>query len=346
MTKTLYDISWQVDEPTYREDKAISYSTISTYSRLGFKGLDRIFDKIESPSLTFGSGVDALVTGGQKEFNSKFIVAEFPKISDTLITIVKGIFELDNTKDELSQVPNNIILSVADRVGYSANWKADTRIAKIITECSSYYKLLKRAKDKTIISNDIYQDMLNCVNVLHSSDATKWFFDSDNPFDGINRFYQLKFKSTLNNIEYRCMADLLVCDTNAKIIYPIDLKTSSMPEYEFPQHFIDWNYSYQARLYWRIIRDNLDRDDYFKDFELADYKFVVVCKNTLVPLVWEFKDTKKYGDLTYNDIILKDPEEIGEELNYYLNKDTNRVVPIGIDKNGTNDIVEWLNNSK
>ena len=30
ITKSLKDISWLVDEPTYRADEALSYSTLST----------------------------------------------------------------------------------------------------------------------------------------------------------------------------------------------------------------------------------------------------------------------------------------------------------------------------
>ena len=55
----------------------------------------------------------------------------------------------------------------------------------------------------------------------------------DNPFDGIERCYQLKFKATLNNVDYRCMFDLILTDHNNKTIQPIDLKTSFKKEYDF-----------------------------------------------------------------------------------------------------------------
>lgn len=49
--KSLRDISWQVDEPTYRADPALSYSTLARYEREGFNNLDKLFDRIETPSL-------------------------------------------------------------------------------------------------------------------------------------------------------------------------------------------------------------------------------------------------------------------------------------------------------
>ena len=93
----------------------------------------------------------------------------------------------------------------------------------------------------------------------------------------------------------------------------------------------------QARLYWRNIRDNMDRDDYFKDFELADYKFVIINPKTLTPLVWEFPLTKTMGTLVDdkgNEI--RDPYDLGKELKGYL--DCRPLVPNGIEKDGVNII--------
>lgn len=99
----------------------------------------------------------------------------------------------------------------------------------------------------------------------------------------------------------------------------------------------------QARLYWRIIRDNMNRDPEFKDYELADYQFIVVNKETLVPLVWKFEDTTKFGELTYGtnkQIVLRDPYDIAKELKHYL--DFTPVVPDGITMTGTNSLLRKL----
>lgn len=93
----------------------------------------------------------------------------------------------------------------------------------------------------------------------------------------------------------------------------------------------------QARLYWRIIRANMDKDPYFKDFKLADYKFIVVNRNTLTPLVWEFPLTQSIGTLIdENGNEYRDPFEIGKELRGYL--DNRPTVPNGISKDGVNTI--------
>ena len=344
--KKLNLISWNVSEEEYREDKALSYSTLATYERGGFNCLSTLFEKKESSSLTFGSAVDAIITGGQSEFESKFIVANYPEIPDAIIKMVKKLYNIYGTSISiLNKIPDDYIIKLTEEEKYQLNWKPETR-AKVIKEKGlNYYGLLFLAGEKIILLQSVYEEVEAAVRALKESESTKFYFADNDPFDdSIERYYQLKFKTQLNGVDYRCMADELLVDYKNKIIYPIDLKTSSHTEWDFYKSFIDWNYSIQSRLYWRIIRNLMDKDDYFKDFELADYKFIVVNKKTLTPLVWEFKDTKKVGNLFYGinkQIVFRDPQEIGEELYYYLNEEPK--VPRGIEINNTNNLISWLN---
>lgn len=140
------------------------------------------------------------------------------------------------------------------------------------------------------------------------------------------------------------MPDELIALHDKKKVIPIDLKTSYKPEYDFYKSFLEWSYAIQGRLYYRIIRAAMDEDEYFKNFELEDYHFVVVNRTTLNPLVWKFEDTKKEGDLIYgkdNQIILRDPFIIGAELKEYL--DTTPSVPKGINIDKPNSLTEWIN---
>lgn len=137
---------------------------------------------------------------------------------------------------------------------------------------------------------------------------------------------------------------LIIVNHKEKWVKPVDLKTSSHTEWDFYKSFVDWRYDIQARLYWAIIRQNMDKDEYFKDFELLDYDFIVVNRKTLVPLVWTCPFTKAVGTLKFgkNDQIeMRSPFVIGEELSSYL---TSRPkVPMGISETGHNDLREWLN---
>lgn len=347
--KSLKEISWNVTEEEYREDSALSYSTLATYERGGFNCLETLYDKKESPALTFGSAVDALITGGQQEFDSRFIVAEFPALSDKAIKIVKDLFE-DNhiVYGTFERIPDDKVLEKIALYEYWNNCKADTKLSKLKAEgVADYYDLLQLAEGKTILSSELYADVLNSVRALKESPATKEYFCEDNPFnDNIEHLYQLKFKATLNGINYRCMSDLLLVDYEHKVIYPIDLKTSSHTEWDFFKSFVQWDYQIQARLYWRIIRTNLNNDPYFKDFILTDYRFIVVNKTTLTPLVWLFPQTTAVGTIVVGNnapLKLRDPEVIGEELSHYLNE--RPTVPTGINLTGDNNITQWLQES-
>ena len=346
--KKLSEISWNVPESVYREDPALSYSTLSRFDREGFANIDKLFDKQETPSLLLGSIVDTIITDGEDEFNNRFIVADYPTIPDSIIQIVKELFNrYSETCNNINLISNDAIIEVAAIYNYQNNWKPETR-AKVIKEKGfEYYNLLFISQDKTLVSQDMYNDALRMVDALRTSEATKWYFADNNPFEpDIERYYQLKFKATLHDVDYRCMADLIICDHKNKELILCDLKTSGHEEYSFASSFLTWNYSYQARLYARVIAKNIRKDSYFKDFKLSNYRFIVVNKTTLTPLVWEFPYTHAIGDIKLENEkgyvrILKDPENIGKELSYYLSSRPR--VPSGIDEFGTNNIVEWIN---
>lgn len=345
--KSLYDISWQVSEENYRKDPALSYSTLARYEREGFNNLDKLFSKLETPSLTFGSCVDTLITGSEEEFNKLFMVADFDtNLSEVLVIITKKLFSLYGQEYHLlSDIPDDNIISAIEFISWNNHWLPKTRAKKIKEDCSVYYELLYLANGRTIISQNTYRDVLNAVYALKNSDATKNYFAANNPFDNnIERFYQLKFKSTFNNVNYRCMMDLVIVIHDKKLIIPCDLKTSSHKEWDFFKSFIEWKYPIQGRLYSRLLRANMDLDPYYRDFELAPYKFIVVNKQSLTPLVWTFEDTHTYGDLTYGknkQIVCRDPFTIGEELQHYLN--VSPKVPTGISTIQPNSLKEWLN---
>jgi hypothetical protein len=340
MRKSLRDISWQVTEPEYRADPALSYSTLSRFEREGFAGLDKLFEKVESPSLQFGSLVDTLMTGTEEEFEEHFMVAQLDNsLSDTLITITKKLF--DRWKGDytsITDIPDDYLIATIADIQWNNHWQAKTRAKKIKEDCAGYYKLLYLSENKTIVSTVTYQDALNCVDRLKAAPSTKFYFEADNIFDNnIERLYQLKFKATLGGVDYRCMADLLVVIHDKKIVVPVDLKTSYKPEYDFPKSFIEWNYHIQARLYWLIIRHNMDQDPYFKDFKLADYRFIVINRKTLNPLVWNWNMTQNTDEIiTDNGNVLRHPLVIGAQLRRYL--DENPTVPDGIDPVKPNEL--------
>lgn len=241
--KSINEIAWNVDEETYRADKAISYSTLSRFEREGWRKLGSLFEKIDTPSLLFGSAVDTLLTDGDTEFNERFIVCDFPQISESLIQITKDLHNnYGNTYRRLEQIPDDIISDTALNFGYykGASY-ANYRIKQVRENCDEYYSLLTLAQDKRILSQSDYDDVIKCVNELRANEVTSFFF-SPSFDDNIEKVFQLKFKSEFEGIPVRCMFDELIVDHENKIIYPIDLKTTGHAEEEFEGSFVQWRY--------------------------------------------------------------------------------------------------------
>ena len=345
MRKSLKDISWQVSEEIYRADKAYSYSTIAKFDRDGFEKLSTLFDKVESPSLLFGSMVDTLLTDGQEAFDERFFVATFPDIPDSQINVVKTLFNTTRGMIPFDKIDNSFILQAIEECKFQPNWRPETRIKVIKENCEQYYNLLILAKDKEVVSSELYEDAQACVDSLKSSDATKWYFEANNPFDdSIERCYQLKFKGEYNSIPLRIMADNIIVDHKNKIIYPTDLKTSYKEEWNFWKSFIEWKYYHQANLYAEIIRQNIEKDDYFKDFKIADYRFIVICNRTRQPLVWEWPYTKTEVDFKIGDVSFPNWRGIVQKLDYYLREEP--PVPEGILVESPNNIAKFIENAK
>lgn len=336
--KELSDISWQVDEPTYRADSALSYSTLSTYERSGFNGLDHLFDRKESPSLLLGSVTDTLLTGGIDEFNSLYVVKDI-NISDSGVAICKALASMPTPYKSFVDIPEYVVSEKAKSVDFWSNDKWDARRYKEVLktgDVADYYDSLINS-DKIVITSEVYNTSIEMVKALRESPATSGYFADNDEMSPIRRYYQLKFKASFEGVNYRCMADLIVVDYENKKVYPIDLKTSSHTEWDFEESFLQWGYMIQSRTYWRLIRANMDKDPYFKDFTLEDYRFIVVNKSTLTPLAWEFPLTKEYGPLIdKNGKEYRDPFEIGKELQGYLNLRPR--VPNGIHIDGVNII--------
>jgi len=345
MMKKFSELSWQVDEKTYRKDEAYSQSVITKFDREGFESLKTLYDHVDTPQLRFGSLVDCIITGSKEEFNERYFVVDFPKMTDSLEQISKELFKrYCDEYDSFDKIPDEILSSIGAECGYYENSKYEKkRVESIRKNCGKLYDLMFLAKGKECISSKEMDKAMECVHALFEDKITgPYFVKDDFSHPGIEHYYQLKFKTVENGIPLKCMADLIIVDHNNKVVQPIDLKTSGHPEYMFHKSFIKWKYWVQAQLYWYLIRKAMDNDDQYKEYKLLDYKFIVISRDNPHPLVWTYTDTTANEDLTYgkdNRILCRHWRNIVKELDYYMK--SNNVQPLGIKED--NDIKEWLN---
>lgn len=346
MSKQFASITLPITEEEYRNDGNLHYSTLATYERGGFSAIATLDERKESPSLLFGSLVDLMITGTRDEFEKQYVIADFPELQPAFLKYAKALYDKFHIQySSLTKVPDADILEVANEIEFYKTWRPENRIKAAKEQCEEYYRLLIVAEGKTVIDQQTYDEAAAAARALRNSQATAWYFAKDNPFDGIERVYQAKFKADFDGITYSCMADLIVIDHNNKKIYPCDLKTSSHMEYDFYKSFMEWSYDIQARQYAAIIKANIAKDDYFKDFEVMPYRFIVVNRKSLNPLVWEWP-------YTFTDVTVEIPNskgypyrmrnfrEIGKELHHYL--ETQQVAPDGIVVEETNKIDDWI----
>lgn len=233
-----------ITEPEYRAMPELSYSTLSTFMTLGYNGLEHLFDRKESPSLTVGSAVDAIITGGEDEFNEHFIVFDIPSVGDKEKQVADYLFNLyGKTYPNMIGIPSTYILEAANTIGFQKNWRDDTRVKVLTERISLYYTAKAKAQGKTILTTACFTDVQNMVRVLRESPATCRYFAENDSMSPIRRYYQLKFRADLEGVGYRCMADLICVDYEHKEVQPVDLKTSlSCAEWDFEENFKKWHY--------------------------------------------------------------------------------------------------------
>lgn len=299
--KSIKEIAWNVPESEYRADPAISYSQLSAFAREGPKIIPHLRDKKDTDALRFGSLVDCLLTEPET-LEERFIIADLPKVSDKVRAICDKIFERTSGARSLTVASRDTILEVIESEEYYSTWRADTRIDDIIKKGESYYNLLTLSQEKTLMSTDDYRRAQSCVEVLKNHPFTKEIL-AINPFiSNVEKIYQLKFRSEdLAETPVRCMMDFCIVNHTEKTIRPVDLKTTGKDEEHFEDSFLQWMYMIQATLYAQILQDVASKDDYFKDFTILPYWFIVINKINQTPMVWEFPFIDWQGDFRDNN---------------------------------------------
>ena len=345
MPRSLTELSLNISEEMYRDMPQLSYSTIAKYEKGGFSSIPKLFEEASpTDALMFGSAVDTIITKGAYEFKEKFYVADIVSPSEALLLIVNNL--LNCTEQTFEEITDDAILNVCNDLGYCSKMTDAVRVQRVREGCTKFYNAVKASAGKTVITNKMYEDVLHTVNALLDGPMSK-YLQPEREQHPIEFLYQQKFNTILEGLEVKMMADLLIINHEKKMIIPIDLKTTSLPEYCFPQKYLENRYDIQAKLYWHILRDVLDKDDYFKDFTLLNFRFIVINKNSLTPLM--FEDDRcvnmKEEEITFKSgrkLILRDPITIGKELKHYL--DTAATLPDGFDQHQPVNIYNILLN--
>lgn len=287
--------STQEDVKNYYDNPALNQSLLKTLE----KGVNAFMEAKENPSdsnttyFKVGSGVDTLLTLGEEAFQNEFYVSTLekqPSASElNVIEEVKNqvdLLSLMSDSNELSDTLSNYVDIIKDAVqtcSYQSNWKLDTRVNKIIDNCSDYWKMLVESNGKTILTEEESTTIRDCVNRVKDSKVYGYSLDPQKfeKSEADHIYFQLPIYFDYPDTDIHCKA-MLDCvriyrDGDKMTVYPFDLKTTSAPLIKFPDVIEKFRYDIQADFYREALRQFLYqkyRNSYY--YEIKPFCFVAV----------------------------------------------------------------------
>lgn len=337
--KSLKDYSLNLPEQEYHDLPYWSYSTIAKYARNGFSAIATLHDKTKpTPEMEFGSLFDSFITKGKQTLND-YAVADF-----SVPPAEKGVLDYLATTSTISrfdEVEMQDVLNAAETVGYQSKWKPQTRYEKI-SNYSDYYDTLKSGKK--LVSKADWDDAMEMYKVFREDPYLKTIFCTKSTED-VEYLYQLQFcvPWTIEGekVKVKCMFDLLVVNHKDKTIQPVDLKTSSMPAYDFAEHFVKMRYDIQAQLYYDVLREVVYNIPEYYNYQVLPFLYTDVSRTDMVPVTYSYDPSLGLsftkGEKTYT---YKGWEELLAEILVY--EENEAKVPNFITTAGSNDLIDVL----
>lgn len=340
----LQEASLNLTEQEYRDIPKLSYSNISTFDREGYGCINALFDKFSSPSLTFGSLVDCMITSPE-ELPDKFLIADVPELSDSMSAIANYLLE-EHQRSSFALITDEEIIEAANILNFYKTYKDATRVSKVREGVSEYYNILAKAEGKTIVSNKTNEDALKIVNALNNHPVISKYIRKNTYFSKNELLFQLQFEGVSpDRIPFKGMLDIVYIDHDNKVICPCDLKTTK-DVYTFEESFYKYRYYLQAEMYRYLLQQTIqEKCPELQDYKIADYQFIAVDRNIFKPIIfqWKYADevVTSYGQKrkTWRELLidldwaLKNVDEL-IPLDWYLQIKTKGVVEI---KNYSNE---------
>lgn len=291
MMKSIKELSLNISEPEYRKLGGFSYSLLAKFLRSQDPKVLVTPSHDESEALRFGSLVDCLMTEPEL-LEERFFITSMKTPPATIISMMFHIYKKVPDAKSFSFVPTEVKLEALDLFEYGTSWNNSTRLDRLDKQ-SFYYTMLQKSEGKIIMSEEDLALANLCVKTLKTHPFTEKYMGDEDPFEtNVERVNQLKFSSTYHGQLIRCMFDRIIVDHEAKTIQPIDLKTSGKKEEKFELSALDWDYYIQATMYTQILLDVISKDEYFKDFTILPFKFVVINRFERTPMVWVYPVTR------------------------------------------------------
>lgn len=281
------ELSLNISEQEYRDIPNVSFSLITSFIREGPKVLNEK-KNINTPSLTFGSLVDTLMTDNENFDNVFYITDLNISNNESVRKVIEALYSMgyDHTVD-LNDISEEVLQLCDENELYKSYSKA-VRLSKLSEYGLPYLEIMSNIKGRKIASKKDLEDAQRVCGVLKGNPYTSIFFnDWEAETLGIEKIYQPKFVSVVNDVDVKCMCDIILVNHKKKVIQVADLKTTSENEENFEDKYLKFRYDIQATLYPHIVENITKQDPYFKKFSFLPFKFIVVNRYLRKPLVYE-----------------------------------------------------------
>lgn len=275
----------------YFSTDAIHYSLLSKVAS-GYTVLKEYLDSKDSTEekkkpWTFvrGSLVDMLITE-PKKIDEYFYIADIIRPTTTLLKLADLTLEY-MTKETIDKKE---IAKLSDSMEF---WKStkdpEKRIAKFdLEEFWSYLKHMWLSKEKNLITTKEYDDATYLVALIKEHQFTrKYFNDTNNTI-----LYQVPIyweeEVDEKPVKFKALLDMVIIAHKSKKIYPIDLKTMSASVLQFKFNYRSFKYYLQGAFYTKALKKliNIQEDKTIKDYEIQDFRFLVMSNKDEYPLVY------------------------------------------------------------
>lgn len=287
--KSLSKISLSIPEEEYHSLPCWSYSLIARYAKEGFSAIANLHEPVKpTPAMEFGSLVDCMLT---RPFD---LDNEYAICDSQVPPAEKFVLDaLANSKVPFEDLDNDAIQKACELKGYQPRWGFDAKY-KHLAEYADYYNLL--CSGKKLVAKTDWDDAEEIVQALLKNEVTSRFFKEKSTEDK-EILYQQQFVVSYKplgsdeKVKLKIMPDIMVVDHKEKTVQLVDLKTSSLPAWQFKENFLKFRYDIQASLYSDVMDAVLDSEEEYDEYTILPYLFVVISRSDFVPVVFEYDQT-------------------------------------------------------
>ncbi len=273
----------------YDNHQGISQSMVNCYINEGLgavkeKFIDKTSKEEKKSYFSFGSLVDCLLTEPEK-FEDKYFISNLEETSRTGLVLTAEEYIIANYKPG-GMFTLEMVIEDAYKVAGIKGFSLDSLKTKLDY---NFIEQSVKLRDcgKEIISSSSYEKALKMVSSLRRSPGTKFYSKPKEEYpehflvlDQLAMYSIVPVGDEGSNapVKLKGKIDRLIVDTDKKIIYCIDFKTTSKALKKFSESYFRYGYDIQALFYKTLLLDAIS-----KKVDLKEYEFVniIVAVNSL-----------------------------------------------------------------